>query len=232
MAGLMHGCVVLLSLQTPSVDHQPPDHHARRFTSLVPALTRWGTTAVGLTLVAIGALGIYESFFEQHHVEAKEAAIAALAAAEPAANKAACQQQQFVVQADGSLAATAAAAGPSSSTAAAAAGVKKEKRGFGLATFASGIAFGLQPDALFVIVPALTLPTKLAAAVYILMFVLGTVAAMGAYTGLIGATSGEGAAGPTGLNLRGAAPAVLRRLPAGALEVDVRRQPGAVHMQP
>lgn len=44
----------------------------------------------------------------------------------------------------------------------------------------------LQPDALFVIVPALALPTKLAAASYILMFVLGTVAAMGAYTGAIG----------------------------------------------
>jgi len=43
-----------------------------------------------------------------------------------------------------------------------------------------------QPDALFVIVPALALPTKLAAAAYILMFVLGTVAAMGAYTGIIG----------------------------------------------
>lgn len=36
------------------------------------------------------------------------------------------------------------------------------------------------------IVPALALPTKLAAAAYILMFVLGTVAAMGAYTGVIG----------------------------------------------
>ena len=47
----------------------------------------------------------------------------------------------------------------------------------------------LQPDALFVIVPALALPTKLAAAAYIIMFVFGTVAAMGAYTGVIGATS-------------------------------------------
>lgn len=44
----------------------------------------------------------------------------------------------------------------------------------------------MQPDALFVIVPALALPTKLAAAAYILMFVFGTVAAMGAYTGVIG----------------------------------------------
>ena len=64
-----------------------------------------------------------------------------------------------------------------------------EKRGFGLATFATGIVYGLQPDALFVIIPALALPTKLAATAYIFMFVAGTVAAMGAYTGIIGATS-------------------------------------------
>ena len=43
-----------------------------------------------------------------------------------------------------------------------------------------------QPDALFVIVPALTLPTQLAATAYIFMFVLGTVAAMGGYTAIIG----------------------------------------------
>jgi hypothetical protein len=61
--------------------------------------------------------------------------------------------------------------------------------GFGFATFATGIVYGLQPDALFVIIPALALPTKLAAAAYILMFVVGTVAAMGAYAGVIGATS-------------------------------------------
>lgn len=43
-----------------------------------------------------------------------------------------------------------------------------------------------QPDALFVIIPALTLPTQLAAASYISMFVVGTVAAMGGYTAVIG----------------------------------------------
>jgi hypothetical protein len=53
-------------------------------------------------------------------------------------------------------------------------------------TFAAGIVYGLQPDALFVIIPALALPTKLAAAAYILMFVLGTVAAMGGYAAVIG----------------------------------------------
>jgi hypothetical protein len=56
-----------------------------------------------------------------------------------------------------------------------------------LHTLFTGIVFGLQPDALFVIVPALALPTKLAAMAYILMFVFGTVAAMGSYTAFIGA---------------------------------------------
>lgn len=44
-----------------------------------------------------------------------------------------------------------------------------------------------QPDALFVIVPALALPTKLAAVAYIVTFVVGTVTAMGGYAALIGA---------------------------------------------
>lgn len=43
-----------------------------------------------------------------------------------------------------------------------------------------------QPDALFVIIPALTLPTQLAAFSYISMFVVGTVSAMGGYTAVIG----------------------------------------------
>lgn len=34
---------------------------------LVPALSKWGGATVGLTLLAIGVLGIYESFFEEHH---------------------------------------------------------------------------------------------------------------------------------------------------------------------
>ena len=55
-----------------------------------------------------------------------------------------------------------------------------------LRTLFTGIVFGLQPDALFVIVPALALPTKLAAMAYIFMFVFGTVAAMGSYTAFIG----------------------------------------------
>lgn len=59
--------------------------------------------------------------------------------------------------------------------------------GNSLRTLFTGIVFGLQPDALFVIVPALALPSKLAAMAYIFMFVFGTVAAMGSYTAFIGA---------------------------------------------
>lgn len=117
-----------------------------RFQQLVPALSKWGGTTVGLTLLAIGALGVYESFFEGDHHHEHGA---------PHTEKSS----------------------------------PKEKKGFGLATFATGIVYGLQPDALFVIIPALALPTKLAAIAYILMFVLGTVTAMGAYAGVIGATS-------------------------------------------
>ena len=61
------------------------------------------------------------------------------------------------------------------------------EKDFSIGTFITGVLYGLQPDALFVIVPALTLPTKLAAAGYCLMFVLGTVGAMGGYTAVIGA---------------------------------------------
>lgn len=56
----------------------------------------------------------------------------------------------------------------------------------GLATYATGIVYGLQPDALFVVIPALALPTKMAAVAYCSMFVFGTVMAMGGYTLLIG----------------------------------------------
>lgn len=139
-----------------------------RFTALVPALSKWGGTTVGLTLLAIGAMGIYESFIEEHddteHAEAAASTASISSVGDAFTNG-------VEVQTGGLLA------------------VKEERRGFGLATFATGIVYGLQPDALFVIVPALALPTKLAAVAYILMFVVGTVAAMGAYTGMIGATS-------------------------------------------
>jgi len=37
-----------------------------RFNALMPALTKWGSTMVGLTLLAIGVMGIYEGYFEKH----------------------------------------------------------------------------------------------------------------------------------------------------------------------
>ena len=32
----------------------------------MPALSKWGGAVVGLTLLAIGATGLYETFFEDH----------------------------------------------------------------------------------------------------------------------------------------------------------------------
>eukprot|EP00889_Picochlorum_renovo_P007355 jgi/Picre1/34385/NNA_001855.t1 len=145
-----------------------------RFQQLVPALSKWGGTTVGLTLLAIGVLGVYESFFEGEHDHAHENELA---------------------------------------------DEGKKNKGFGLATFATGIIYGLQPDALFVIIPALALPTKLAAIAYILMFVLGTVAAMGAYAGVIGATSQAIKKTSTKLttNLSGAASAMAILIGLGVL---------------
>jgi len=118
-----------------------------RFNSLMPALTKWGGTMVGVTLLLIGALGIYERFFEDGHDDD-----------------------------DGDELET----------------IKKNAEGgksFAMATYATGIIYGLQPDALFVVIPALALPTKAAAAAYIIMFVIGTCGAMGSYTALIGHTT-------------------------------------------
>lgn len=49
-----------------------------------------------------------------------------------------------------------------------------------------GFVHGLQPDSLYLVLPALALPTKLAAVAYISMFVTGTVVAMGGYCLAIG----------------------------------------------
>eukprot|EP00775_Hariotina_reticulata_P009870 gene9870-10028_t len=96
-----------------------------RFHDLVPALSKWSGTVVGLTLMAIGLMGIYETYFEGHEAEEEGE-----------------QQLKLAVA-----------------------------------------------DALFVVIPALALPTKLAAVAYCSMFVIGTVAAMGGYTLVIGTTS-------------------------------------------
>ncbi|KAF8093423.1 hypothetical protein N665_0383s0051 [Sinapis alba] len=64
---------------------------------------------------------------------------------------------------------------------------KKKKIGF--ATFATGIVHGLQPDALMMVLPALALPSRVAGAAFLIMFLLGTVIAMGSYTVFIGSCS-------------------------------------------
>lgn len=64
---------------------------------------------------------------------------------------------------------------------------KKKKIGF--ATFATGIVHGLQPDALMMVLPALALPSRLAGAAFLGMFLVGTVISMGSYTVFIGSCS-------------------------------------------
>jgi hypothetical protein len=56
-------------------------------------------------------------------------------------------------------------------------------------TYVNGFTFGLQPDALMVILPALALPSRVAAATFLGTFLLGTIGAMGLYAGCIGAAS-------------------------------------------
>ncbi|XP_027355590.1 uncharacterized protein LOC113865324 [Abrus precatorius] len=63
------------------------------------------------------------------------------------------------------------------------------KKKIGFATFATGIVHGLQPDALMMVLPALALPSRIAGAAFLIMFLLGTVVAMGCYTVFIGSCS-------------------------------------------
>ncbi|KAJ0265351.1 hypothetical protein HA466_0016530 [Hirschfeldia incana] len=65
----------------------------------------------------------------------------------------------------------------------------KKKKKIGFATFATGIVHGLQPDALMMVLPALALPSRVAGAAFLVMFLLGTVIAMGSYTVFIGSCS-------------------------------------------
>lgn len=61
-----------------------------------------------------------------------------------------------------------------------------KKKEISFATFATGIVHGLQPDALMIILPALALPSRLAGAAFLGMFLVGTVLSMASYTVLIG----------------------------------------------
>jgi sulfite exporter TauE/SafE len=65
-----------------------------------------------------------------------------------------------------------------------------KKNDIGLtATFATGLVHGLQPDALMMVLPALALPSRLAGAAFLGMFLVGTVVSMGSYTVFIGSCS-------------------------------------------
>lgn len=59
----------------------------------------------------------------------------------------------------------------------------------GIGTLFTGIIYGLNPDTLFMLIPALALPSKIASLAYILMFINGTILAMSGYTFAISATS-------------------------------------------
>lgn len=111
---------------------------------LIPFMANFGTSLVGLVLVAIGIAGIRES-----RVMAN-------------------QGDEF---------------GEDEMK------IKERSRNLWVGTFASGVVYGLQPDAFFVIIPALALPTKAAVLAFVFMFVAGTILAMGSYTGLIGVLS-------------------------------------------
>ncbi|XP_058759117.1 chloroplast protein FOR GROWTH AND FERTILITY 2-like [Vicia villosa] len=64
-----------------------------------------------------------------------------------------------------------------------------ENKKIGFATFATGIVHGLQPDALMMVLPALALPSRVSGAAFLIMFLFGTVVAMGSYTVFIGSCS-------------------------------------------
>ncbi|CAN0842545.1 Chloroplast protein FOR GROWTH AND FERTILITY 2 [Linum grandiflorum] len=65
----------------------------------------------------------------------------------------------------------------------------RPKKKIGFATFATGIVHGLQPDALMMVLPALALPSRVAGAAFLVMYLIGTVVSMGSYTVFIGSCS-------------------------------------------
>lgn len=67
--------------------------------------------------------------------------------------------------------------------------VEPGKKDVGPATFVTGIVYGLQPDALLMVLPALSLPSRAAGAAFLGMFLLGTVLAMGSYTAFVSSLS-------------------------------------------
>ncbi|MCO5610431.1 hypothetical protein L7F22_064668 [Adiantum nelumboides] len=135
----------------------------------IELLQVWASRVVGITLLAIGAVGLKE---------AQEVPVSVLAA-----------EGSGVPEV-----------------------VEDRKSTNRLRTFATGIVYGLQPDALIVILPALALPSRLAGAAYLGMFLLGTVLAMGSYTAFIGSC---------GQALQSRLPWITRRLTIGSSMVAI-----------
>lgn len=129
-----------------------------RFHGIVPILSKWSGAIVGLTLIGIGVLGVYESLV--------------------------LNEEPLPVE-------SVAMAGVDGRVQAETGGVVETRRHLG--TYLMGFVYGLQPDSLFVVLPALALPSRIGAIMYVSMFVIGTVAAMGGYTLAIG-TASEAAA--------------------------------------
>ncbi|CAM6086308.1 unnamed protein product [Calypogeia fissa] len=116
----------------------------------IELIRTWASRVVGLTLITIGGVGIYE-------------------AQEPVAVLA----ENAGLQEGGG--------GESQ--------VRMKNDSKNATTFATGVVYGLQPDALLVILPALALPSRATGAAFLVMFLLGTVLAMGSYTLFISSCS-------------------------------------------
>ncbi|KDD75617.1 hypothetical protein H632_c589p0 [Helicosporidium sp. ATCC 50920] len=158
-----------------------------RFHRFAPVLEQWGSVIVGAMLLGVGCMGFWEMWTEHEHSHGHQPEVAA-----PCLNTApAGTPPRFAYNA---LTGKENGDAPAASSQA-----KKERRGL-LKTFAVGIVYGLQPDALFVIVPALTLPSRSVAAAYVAAFVGGTVLAMGGYAMLLGLASTSLAARVPDLN--------------------------------
>merc|ERR1712157_8427 len=60
---------------------------------------------------------------------------------------------------------------------------------FSLATFSTGFLHGLSPDAIFPILPAITLSSRSCAFAFVVAFLVGTIGSMASYTAFIGVGS-------------------------------------------
>ncbi|GBG72294.1 hypothetical protein CBR_g11222 [Chara braunii] len=132
-------------------------------------LQTWGARIVGMTLIGIGLLGMKESQALSVQEEVLSSASPGAAAEMAVAGVGAVGGNVLEVK-----------------------GISGEisKKNVNLATtFATGIIHGLQPDALLMVLPALALPSKVAGAAFLMMFLIGTIAAMGSYTAFIGVSS-------------------------------------------